>query len=535
VEVRLVNVDVVATDRKGRPVTDLGPDDFVALEDGRPVEISHFSVRGSELSAIQRSQPSHHATSPGDAIEVTSLPTADEREPLWLAVYVDQVHTRLFEQTRAISQLKEVLAERVHSESRVMVASYGRGLKIHQTFTTDPALAVAALDELQDARAEGGQEDDERRRLLRVIETAETHWEAMEAILPYADRRKNQLHGSLNALEEMIDLLSGLPGRKVILFASGGLPLKPAAELFMAIEYKFPIGFGTHRLQFWDCSTDFGKLTVRATENDVALYPLDAAGIRPARSGGVEEELRSVPMISANFDSDVRQNLQLSLRQLADDTGGKAILNRNNFLPALQSMTDELRSYYSLGYTPARPGDDRYHKIKIKVKRPGVRLRHRQGYRDKSPETRIEESLRAALAHGFLDNGIGLGLYVGPASEVAADRFDVPVRITLPLRSLAFSPQDDGYTFRFRVFLAAKDAEGGFSDVLQIPASLTVDETDSASAQAAIWRMSQQIKMRGGEQRLAVAVQDELSPISGITAQTFVVAAPISLEGAGSM
>ena len=232
---------------------------------------------------------------------------------------------------------------------------------------------------------------------------------------------RSDLWGALNGLDETIELVAGLPGSKAILFVSGGLPLKPGAVLFNAVEYRWPGLLGIHELMLFDQTTEFEKLARRASESGVVVHTLDAAGVRAARSSGVEEELKNVVAISANMDADERTNLQLSLRQLADSTGGRAILNRNDAGPALAQLSDQIHTYYSLGYTPTRPPDEAFHRLKVEVQRGGVELRYRNGYRDKTPTARMAERLRAALAHGLEDNPLGIGVEVDTASREAAD------------------------------------------------------------------------------------------------------------------
>ena len=80
---------------------------------------------------------------------------------------------------------------------------------------------------------------------------------------------------------------------------------------------------------------------------------------------------------------------------MAHDTGGLATFGTKNNAGALERLGTDIRSYYSLGYTPGHLGDGRAHSIKVRVKRKGVNVRHRTSYRDMTLETRLRESVLA--------------------------------------------------------------------------------------------------------------------------------------------
>ena len=110
------------------------------------------------------------------------------------------------------------------------------------------------------------------------------------------------------------------------------------------------------------------------TPNRVTLYTLQASGLQgsppPTRAPDPEERLFQAPRSSSVRDG---RTTRARCSALADDTGGRAILDANDFLPELARMQEDFSSFYSLGYTPAHTGDGRDHKIEVKVKRPGLR------------------------------------------------------------------------------------------------------------------------------------------------------------------
>ena len=127
---------------------------------------------------------------------------------------------------------------------------------------------------------------------------------------------------------------------------------------------------------------------------------------------------------------------------MAQETGGRAIVNRNDTLAALEEAASDFRSFYSLGISSSGTDSARYHRIEVRLRggeaRKGVTLRHRAGYRSKSAETRIRESLRSALLYDHQSNPLGLEMTVGTAERDAeSGLYVVPIqlRVPLPLKS----------------------------------------------------------------------------------------------------
>jgi hypothetical protein len=81
-------------------------------------------------------------------------------------------------------------------------------------------------------------------------------------------------------------------------------------------------------------------------------------------------------------------------KTLADQTGGRAIVNTNDFRSALTRAAGDASAYYLLGYVSAHPSDGKFHKIHVTVKRRGVTVRARAGYL----ASRADETTAPALA-----------------------------------------------------------------------------------------------------------------------------------------
>ncbi|MGB6995667.1 MAG: VWA domain-containing protein [Thermoanaerobaculia bacterium] len=522
VQVHVVNVDVYATDKKGNPVEDLTAADFEISEDGQPMEITHFSRLTGEEAAAGAVEPRAGPTTPPGKLGLEEPGVGSPGERLWLVVYIDNTNLRTFDRKRALEQLRECLDEGIGTHTDVMVASYDRTLNVRLPFTSDPARVTESLVELEATRCHGERFDSERRDFLERLDIVSNQIEAVEMLRPFAEQVLGDLTLTLDALGEMVDRISGLPGRKAILYVSSGLPRLAAMDLFMAIENRFPFGYALYKKRPFDATSRFDELTAIANAHGVTLYTIGAGGVPASGPGGVEQNsLRSVSAVSS-LEMDRSANLQLPLRQLADDTGGQAIINRNDLLPALRKVADDFQSYYSIGYTPDHTGDGQFHTIAVEVTRPGVRLRHRSGYRDKSMNTRMSEGVRAALTHAVDDNPLGVVVEIGEESVSDSERFLVPIQVTIPLGEVVLLPDGAVIRGRLRLFLAAMDEEGRTTEVLEIPSEIEFPDGDTEGAPD-YWRFSTNLRMRGGRHTISLGVRDELGAVSAFTTHTLTV------------
>ncbi len=204
-------------------------------------------------------------------------------------------------------------------------------------------------------------------------------------------------------------------------------------------------------------------------------------------------------------------NLKSSLTELAVDTGGRAMLDVNDFLPELARMQEDFEVYYSLGYTPPHGGDGRDHRIEVKVKRPGVRVRYRQTYRDKPLLEKMADRTLAALFHGFEENPLEVQLEIGDPAPAEDGQYSVPVRLRIPLFKLAILNQDTTYQGKLRLLVATRDENGGASAVRQVEVPLNIPRKEVLSALGQYYLYTLTLKMKPGAQQVAVAVRDELA------------------------
>jgi hypothetical protein len=221
--------------------------------------------------------------------------------------------------------------------------------------------------------------------------------------------------------------------------------------------------------------------------------------------------------MSSFIDSQNIYNLQAPLLTLAEDTGGKAIINTNDVGESLKAVAHDLRTYYSLGYQPAKVGDGRYHRIEVKVKGGrdrSLRVRHRTGYRDKPVEQRMNDGTMASLLFGELSNPLGVALEFGTPTARPDGHSLVPIHLRIPLDKVTLIPQGDNQEAHLRAFIGVLDEEGGTSPVQVAPITIQIPSADLDRAKAQGWGYELTLLMRQGRQKVAVGLRDDLGGTS---------------------
>jgi len=320
---------------------------------------------------------------------------------------------------------------------------------------------------------------------------------------------------ALDALGSVVSWLAGVPGRKAILYVSDGLPLSPGDDVFqwaamrsVAMRSQSQGRLSGIESQAYDATRRFRDLTAQASRNGITLYPIEGGGTQEVR-GTIIREL-------------MVQNHQGGLRFLAQDTGGRAMLNVADPLAALRLLSEDLTTYYSLGYQPQRPGDEVEHKIEVKVKVKGAQARHRQWYRDKSAGELIAERTLAVMRFGPEDNPLDARLEIGTAKE-QGDSVLVPVRVKLPLAKLYLQQGEGKRSGRLRLYVVASGG-GTTTPVRQTKlVTLEVPESDVAAVARKEYTHEIAISLKKGTYALGIGVRDDLAATTSYLRKDFMI------------
>ncbi|HYL06815.1 MAG TPA: VWA domain-containing protein [Thermoanaerobaculia bacterium] len=509
VTVNVVNVDVYVNDKKGR-VTGLAKSDFELFEDGRPMAISNFlAVEGGKTTGAAAAEESDADA----ANRRPKLPAGYEQAPipddqrLRLIVYIDNFNLKPFDRNRVMRDLRIFLDQKLRRGDQVMLVTYDRELHVRQPFTADTGLVNAQLLAIEKISAQGVHSEGDRREVLKNIDEAQSGSQAMDYARGYAGAAFNDVSFTVDALKNLVTSLAGMTGRKAVVYVSDGLPMIVGEDVFYAVQNKYPGTSIISESSEFDTSRRIDELTAQANANRVTFYTIDAGGLRVYSSTTAENATAGQGVY---IDSINISNLQSSLQMMAEKTGGTYVLNANNVGPQLDKMAEDFNTFYSLGYTPPHVGDGRFHKITVKVRRKGITVRCREGYRDKSIESRMSDGTLAALQFPFQTNPIGLSLEFGHPAARSDGLYLVPISVKIPLGKLTLVPREQASTARVRLFIGAIDPDGHTSEVQQVPVPISVPaaEVSRLAGKHCLYTMS--LLMRGGDQKVAIGMRDDV-------------------------
>jgi VWFA-related protein len=423
VEVRLVLVDVIVT-KDGKFVKDLTMEDFEILEDEREVPINScelISFRKTEMKTGEE--------------EPEEIPPAIARKRL--VVVFDAINSWVRNLTKGGKEIVDELEALAKLGNEVMVVQMNedKPLTILQSFTTDAELIRKAL-----VKASGRIWFDnsiEAMRMYRdagleVVVTGDSgapeppvygELEMSRAYVKheYLVRERRRFEKTSGEILALTNTIKDLPGKKSILLISDGIPFASAP----AFEYtKKDDETSFREISSGIRGPEFKKRDVREAK---VFDPFNILGkkklmegeevlqelIRFANANNIsfyalypENFMNHLMQVSTEFSfySDLKpsqdfieQEKRLKLYNLvwiSEDTGGIILRGSDKYEKFKQVMGEDLNHYYLLSYYPRRENpDDKYHKIKVKVRKRGVDVRSRKGYTDYSEEGSEKMSL----------------------------------------------------------------------------------------------------------------------------------------------
>lgn len=536
-EVHVVNVAVVVTDKKGNPVTGLGRDDFEIFEDGEPMQLTNFfAVEGDQaIPEPRQDDAGHEMPDGGTAAPAGSRP--DTR--LFLALVVDLTNGLPANRNLILEDLEAQLPPVLGPEDRVLIATYDGHLRVAQPFTRDPAAIRTSLERIQKTAGHGSFLGLERSLILGRMTDATDPIAARSAavagfggtdddiltdareflseITMHAAFLQKQVRRTTEALGRFTDTLAGLPGRKAVLYVGDGIPLRPAQELFYAWEGKYPqvadadLGSIEMEIEQYRTEHEFLELVARANANQVPLYTLFGGGNQRGLGAQARDRDLQTDRHGMNLAAVLGPAMEDSLRRLASDTGGQVEINPRQLDRLLSSVVSDTSTYYSLGYAPPAPADGKYHRLRVKVKGKGLRVRYPGGYLAQTEDERMAARTLACLLLDRGDNPLGVQLQLGDEKRDEKGRLLVPVRVRVPVGNLVMLPEGERHEGRLSFFVVTQDDDGNTSGVQKIPLTLRIPNDQVLAAVGKEAARDFLLQMRPGEQKLAVGVRDDVA------------------------
>lgn len=497
VEVNISNVEVVVTDSKGTRVPDLKKEDFEVFQDGIPQPITNFyAVGGGKVTF------GDGTTMPLDAPESqASLPPEVKAR---FILFIDNLNIQPQNRNRMFGRLKEFIAQNVGTRAEAELITYNRSLKTKRKFTSDGSEIVQGLEEIEHETGGGTTTVGERRDAVQQINDSQSADQALSIARQYARSLRNDLEFDVDALKNTINALAGLRGRKILVYVSEGLPATAGMELYDAVQQKYKEQASTLEAFEFDMTGKYASVIQAANAQGVTIWALDASGLTVDEFSTAEN--RSLDIKPSNFV--MRQNMQAPLQMLADQTGGVAAVNTNDWRKNLDDLAKDFSNFYSLGYRTSRSATDRPHAVAINVKRKGVRVRFRKSFLEKTPETQTSEAVVASLFYPRDDNPLSMHISIGAQKPYDRENFSVPVRVSVPIGKLGLLPAGDKYEGAFFLYVIARDSDEKQSDLSIQRQAVTVPAPDLTNAQTKDFHYDFTMTVGSGAQRIAFAVRD---------------------------
>jgi VWFA-related protein len=537
IEVSIVNVDTIVTDKHGNRVRGLRKEDFEIFENGVRQPISNFAEYAS-VNKSRTSKPVLEEASTSSAPSASPLPPPPQ--PRTIIVFVERFQLPSFRADPVFAAMKKLLHDTVRKGDRVMVVSWNKGiLGMRQDFTDDLGRIEKAIDAVADRTTTISH--DEMADLERELDSINTFEEEIEkaqaakgfkppAEIPREsglsffiesasrftakdalidEERKVQ---TLNALMRSI---GSADGKKILLLATHRLSMYAGAEaMFIAGSTVLPSDFRSN----FDAKPLIRSLIETANANGFAIYPIFVEGLGSNSAGTSEFRAKQrdgkngLPtMTSVSYDAQVLNNETPMLEYVARETGGMWAWGSPDVTRLFPSIGEDFDSYYSLAYR-ATPGTTATRRIEVKVRDPKLVVRARKQYLPKSDTARMEDRVIATLFGNAPPASFEVKVRLATPKLGEKKRYILPITIEVPVSALTTLP-GDGNTANgaFTVYSAWGGLLGGISQTHHETKQFSIPLAGLEKAKQNHFTYQFNVETATPYVRVALGVYDEVS------------------------
>jgi VWFA-related protein len=535
-----VRIDAVVTDKDGNVVPDLTADDFEVRQDGKVQQVSLARFYPVASAGTGTSQPVATATpgAPSQApllhpIEPLPAPLNRDQVQRSVILVVDDLGMSVESLYYAKRGLDQFIDRNLGPRDLVAIVRTSAPGGVLKPFTTDRRMLHAQVDG------------------LHWNGFSRTHVEPFDAVYSMLDttvtgvgkaavqpddftlfnhmREYMSAAGTLSAMNLMLRDSRDLPGRRVMILLSEG---------FQIMETDHLDGSWTPEPR---TRSGLDRVFEQATRAGVVIYSVDVRGLQTGRlmasdnAKGLQTSQQAPEQSQAVAAGNERTSMLLdteeSLSYVAEQTGGFAVLSNNDLGHGLARVLDDVKSYYILGYEPpdgtfaAEGKTPRYHKLSVRVKRPGLTVRTRKeflGFRE-PPET-VPVTAAGILKHAalspFATSEIPIKATALPGYSPATGGF-VRALLYIDARALSYAPDDAGHrAASVDVVGIAVDDQG--SEVSQLSTGFSValaDQADQEGLEKGLVYVLRVPIPKPGAYQVRFAVRDQRSGAVGSTGQ----------------
>jgi len=549
VTVRLILVDVIATDQQGNLVKDLTIEEFELYEGGKRVPINSLDFVSLEKE-----------TSKSPQVEVKkeefSPLLAPIRKGRFFVVF-DSVNTikRMLDRSR--DQIIEKLISLIKSGGEVMVLELKEehGIEVLQSLSSNEELIRQAVN-----KASGSiwvEKSADALSIPNVVKIKEIE-EGKPSIIRkslremYQFETRNRFEKSLSGLLAVMNMIKDYPGRKSVLLVSGGFPSISFDYITTEIDSEGNIEGDNiiltqmqtakimdpfkvlHKDKHLSGDEIFSHLIRYANSHNISFYTLDPDNylryVLPDISYDNFQRQLATPddlRIPKDEIAVIKRNELKNLKYLAEDTGGSSFQGATKFERFQKYLNRDIASYYVLSYYPKRKkADGKYHKIKVKVKRPGIKIKFRKGYFDYKPEHIESLTFASASTNPDLFKQIDFQARTVPFIK-GKDKYILWINMALPVQGLILGDDPNKEQKIVKVNFWVDDPQD--KNAINARVDIPIDLSPSSRAKLKNIRYfgyntcSQELKLKHGQYRMIYVVYDQDSDHVGTVEQVLEV------------
>jgi VWFA-related protein len=530
-ETILVQVPVVVTDKSGNHIHQLPKESFHIYENGKEQKIASFEEIISITTKLPVIEPK-----PG---EFSNLSLSEQTPRAVTVIVLDAVNTPFLDQTTGRRELIKYLANNLdatHVRALMIITSHG--LKIVQGLTGDPEQLLkvlkkvtgeisalqgvnaavqtdAALDDIPTAQSLIKQGADPEIIIDEFIERSDAVYAQF--------RQPNAIETTMNAFLGIAWSLSGVPGRKSLIWATGGFPFT------IAYPAAVPGGY---------LSQLYERTMQALTAAQISVYPVDVRGLvsnavpdasEGRKSTGPAATQPITGQVAAQQITDrslLQQSTIETLSEFANMTGGKAFYNSNDLASSFKRADDDASSYYLVGYyldkSNHRAG---WRELKVKVDNKDTEIRARKGFFATNAAIRLDltrtSDLNYALTSPIEYTGVPITMK-WLATSGSGEKKKTDFLLNVPLNGVTLQTSEGRNRINFDVASAAvlddsKKGEPATTSNKTVSASIT--DANLVSLRANAIAMQDTLELGPGQYTVRVVIRDNVTgKVGSVTA-----------------
>ena len=528
ISTNLIQMDFSVTDSKGRPITDLKPEEVEVYENGKKQRITSFNFFSDkrEITKPVESKKKSQIDVPIPGSEIRP-----EQVRRTFALVVDDLSLSFDSANSTRIALKKFVDEQMQNGDLVAIIRTGAGMGSLQQFTSDKRLLYAAIEKVRwNPLGTGGLSafapieptPREQAASMGLIARNAADAQAEKNRLTALNDLRNSIFasGTLGAIRYLVNGMSQLPGRKSIILFSNGF------RIFTRDEDGYEDG--TYMLAL------VRELIDQANRASVVINTIDVRGLvytGYSAADTVTDMSVGANTTSMNDRSDELFETQHSLSIISKETGGLTIQNSNDLSEGVSRVLED-QSYYLAAYEPDDETFDaakaKFNKISVHVLRPGASVRSRSGFFNNTDQRNSQAGAPAtpyrqimdALGSPFAHSGIELRLNPLFGYDERNGSF-VRSYLHINAQNLKFSEESNGKRKATISIVAASFGDTG-KPTHQVSNSYTisVDEKEYRKIlnDGIVYNFTFPVKQPGGFQ-YRVAIRDDLAGVVGSASQ----------------